>query len=132
MVDQRAHLYPNARGDQQHLRMASSLPVLIDPKRERADVWQYFPSTVESHCKYLTLFQGTTFENGIRWIPDGTGVVYNDFGPALWKKLLVDTPPQKILERPDQTIFAFDWSANQLHFAMAVGVISRDVVLVSR
>jgi DNA-binding winged helix-turn-helix (wHTH) protein/Tol biopolymer transport system component len=74
---------------------------------------------------------GTTFENGIRWLPDGTGIVYNDFGPTLWKQLLVDGPPQKIIERPAQTIFAFDWSAKQERFAMAVGASSRDVVLIT-
>ncbi len=73
----------------------------------------------------------TSLNIGIRWTPDGKSLVYRDVGPSLWQQRLAGGEPEKILEFPDEIIYAFDWSADGRQFAVAHGEDVRDVVLIS-
>jgi Tol biopolymer transport system component/DNA-binding winged helix-turn-helix (wHTH) protein len=75
--------------------------------------------------------RGTTFAVGLRWMPDGQGVVYRDSGPGLWQQRLSGGQPERILELPGETIYGFDWSLDGKKFAVAHGEEIRDVVLVT-
>ena len=72
-----------------------------------------------------------SFNVGIRWTPDGQSLVYRDFGPSLWRQPLTGGEPEKILEFPDEIIYAFDWSFDGQQFAVAHGEEVRDVVLIT-
>lgn len=73
----------------------------------------------------------TSFDVGIRWTPDGQSLVYRDFGPSLRQQRLTGGAPEKILEFPDEIIYAFDWSFDGQQFAVAHGEDVRDVVLIT-
>lgn len=73
----------------------------------------------------------TSFDVGIRWTTDGQSLVYRDFGPSLWRQRLTGGEPEKILEFPDEIIYAFDWSFDGQQFAVAHGEDVRDVVLIT-
>jgi Tol biopolymer transport system component/DNA-binding winged helix-turn-helix (wHTH) protein len=65
----------------------------------------------------------------LRWMPDGTAIVYCFYNSTAWKQSLAGGPPEKFVEFPGEIINAFDWSADGKKFALAYGQELRDVVL---
>ena len=74
--------------------------------------------------------RGATLNNGVQWSPDGSAVIYRDFGEGLWRQPLSGEPPRKMAEVPGQRIYFFDWSQDGSRFAMSYGDELRDVVLI--
>jgi len=71
------------------------------------------------------------FANGFHWTPDGSAIVYRDFGSGMWMQPLIGGPPQKIPNLPDQRIYFLDWSRDGRQIALSYGDEYRDVVLIS-
>lgn len=72
------------------------------------------------------------FRQGIRWAPDGHSLIYVGV-PArstIWSQPLEGTPPKKIADFAPDRIFAFDWSRDGKHIAVARGTVTSDVVLI--
>lgn len=74
---------------------------------------------------------GSTFNNGLHWLPDGSAIVYRDFAEGLWHQPLSGGPPEKMPDIPAERIYFFDWSRDGRQFAMSYGSEFRDVVLVT-
>ena len=68
---------------------------------------------------------------GIRWSPDGSAIFYKDGGSTLWRQPLAGGPPEKALDLPGRTVFAFDWSPDRTRMALAHGESLREVILIS-
>jgi Tol biopolymer transport system component/DNA-binding winged helix-turn-helix (wHTH) protein len=73
----------------------------------------------------------TSLDAGVHWTPDGQSLVYRDFGSSLWQQRIAGGGPEKILEFPDEVIYAFGWSFDGRQFAVAHGEDVRDVVMIT-
>jgi Tol biopolymer transport system component/DNA-binding winged helix-turn-helix (wHTH) protein len=70
-----------------------------------------------------------TFNDGVRWAPDGSAILYRNFPGGLWRQPLSGEAPQKVTDLPDRRIYYYDWSPDSKQFAMAYGDEIRDAVL---
>jgi Tol biopolymer transport system component len=67
---------------------------------------------------------------GLQWTPDGTAIVYRDFGEGLWIQPLAGGAPPRMDGVPPRKLYGFSWSPDGRRFAMSYGDELRDVVLI--
>jgi Tol biopolymer transport system component len=75
-------------------------------------------------------FQATA----IRWSPDGRALTYIDQRGGvsnLWSQSLSGEPPRQLTDFKGDYVFDFDWSRDGKQLALARGVVTNDVVLIS-
>jgi Tol biopolymer transport system component len=70
-----------------------------------------------------------SFNDGIRWMPDGRAIVYRHSERGLWRQDLDGGKPIPIEGIPDELIYRFNYSRDGKLFAFARGRVISDVVL---
>ena len=66
---------------------------------------------------------------GLRWLPDGTAIIFGENGQKLWRQWISGGAPETIVDLPGQTITSFDFSTDGKQFVMSRGESLQDVVL---
>jgi Tol biopolymer transport system component len=70
----------------------------------------------------------------VRWASDGRALTYIDTQGAasnIWSQPLAGGPPRQITDWKSDRIFNFAWSRDGKQLALARGVVTNDVVLIS-
>ncbi len=99
-----------------------------EEKRTRLAVFLIEGGEALSH---FSIPASATFNGGLRWLPDGSAVVYRDYRDGLWAQKISGGAPEKLAGLPNKKIRYFDWSSDGRQFAMSYGEEVRDVVLIS-
>ncbi len=74
------------------------------------------------------------FEPGAQWSPDGRALIFHvkrDGVSNLWSQPLDGGPPKQVTDFKSEQIFSFAWSRDGKQLALARGVETGDVVLIS-
>jgi Tol biopolymer transport system component len=66
----------------------------------------------------------------IRWIPDGSAIVYRAWSQGLWRQNLSGGPPQRLPGIPEEKIGSFGWSHDGTLFGFGRISQFRDVVMI--
>src|SRR5262245_61779350 len=71
-----------------------------------------------------------SFNNGLRWTPDGKAVTYRDVVNGIWKQTLDGGEPQRLEGLPTEKLYTYGWSRDGKLFAFTRGTELFEIVLI--
>jgi Tol biopolymer transport system component/DNA-binding winged helix-turn-helix (wHTH) protein len=74
--------------------------------------------------------RSATFNDGIRWTPDGQAICYRDAANGIWRQELKGGAPQRLTGLPEEKLYIYGWSRDGKVFAFTRGREIGDAVLV--
>jgi Tol biopolymer transport system component len=82
-----------------------------------------------SVVKSFDVPSSAAFNEGMRWMPDGTAVCYRDAANGVWRQEISGGVPQRLSGVPEEKIYSFGWSRDGKLFAFTRGREISDAVL---
>ena len=83
----------------------------------------------------LKIFNEPSGLGGIRWSPQGEGLQYvltRNGTTNIWEQPLAGGKPKQISKFTSGRIFDFNWTADGKHLMLTRGIVTSDVVLLSK
>jgi hypothetical protein len=74
--------------------------------------------------------RSATFNDGVRWTPDGKAVCYRDLDNGVWQQSIEGGAPERLEGLPAEKSYVYSWSRDGKLFAFTRGREFGDAVLI--